>query len=104
MMRITRRAMVAGVATAVAVSTQAVAETADEAVLTACRTNPELAAVPRAADIGCACAVDAMAPLTPDEKQTIADDGFRPEAFGALAGNHPDLLQAVRDCLEPDQD
>ncbi|MGF1627732.1 MAG: hypothetical protein ACFCVH_22860 [Alphaproteobacteria bacterium] len=82
----------------------AFAQGQDAALLAACRANPDLAAVPRAAEIGCACAVDAMAGLTADEKQAIADQGFRPSAFAQIAEPHPELLQAVRDCLQPNED
>ncbi|MEZ5667794.1 MAG: hypothetical protein R3F55_10250 [Alphaproteobacteria bacterium] len=76
---------------------------ADEAVLAACRANAEVLAVPRAAELGCACAVDAMVGLSDEEKQTIAAAGFTPESFGAVADSHPDVLAAVRGCLAPDQ-
>ena len=77
---------------------------ADDAALAACRANPEVGAVPRAAELGCACAVDAMAPLDDSEKQAIADGGFTPDSFERVARSHPALLVAVRDCLAPDQD
>lgn len=104
MLRCAVRAGIAGVASIVLAAGAVHADAADEAVLTACRANPELAAVPRAAEIGCACAVDAMAALSPAEKQAIADDGFRPEGFATVADQHPGLLQTVRDCLEGGDD
>lgn len=86
------------------IAVPAAADETQDALLAACRANPELAEVPSAAALGCTCAVDAMAELSAAQMQAIAQAGFTPDSFNAVADDHPGLLAAVRDCLAPPMD
>ncbi len=79
----------------------ALATPADDAALAACRSNAEIAEVPQAAEIGCECAIDAMSPMSEDDKTRIAEDGFEPRSFEMVETTYPGILQAVRGCFAP---